>query len=181
VTGAEVADILYTTEPRIALNGSRAGSPAPDGSGDTGITIVAAMMLPGDEKIVGQRLADVLSAKHSPKPAETPAPPAADIGGRWDVEIQYTASTTTHHLYLQQNGNRLEGVHQGNFLNRDIAGTINGDAVSLASNVTERHGDALTYRFSGKVTGDTISGTLDLGEYRAAEWTARRPASNRTV
>lgn len=181
ITGAEVADILYTTEPRIALNGSRAGSPAPDGSGDTGITIVAAMMLPGDEKIVGQRLADVLSAKHSPKPAETPAPAAADIGGRWEVEIQYTASTTTHHVYLQQNGNRLEGVHQGNFLNRDIAGTINGDAVSLASNVTERHGDALTYRFSGKVTGDTISGTLDLGEYRAAAWTARRPASNRTA
>jgi L-seryl-tRNA(Ser) seleniumtransferase len=182
ITGTEVADILYTTEPRIALNGSRAGSPAPDGSGDTGITIVAAMMLPGDEKVVGQRVADVLSAKHSPKPAEEPAPPAANIAGRWDVEIQYAASSTIHRVYLQQNGNRLEGAHQGNFLNRDIAGTINGDAVALASNVAERHGDALTYRFSGKVAGDTMSGTLDLGEYRAATWIARRPAApNRTA
>jgi uncharacterized pyridoxal phosphate-dependent enzyme len=182
ITGTEVADILYTTEPRIALNGSRGGSPAPDGSGDTGITIVAAMMLPGDEKIVGQRVADVLSAPHPPKAAEEPVPPAGNIAGRWDVEIQYTASSTIHHVYLQQNGNRLEGVHQGNFLNRDIAGTINGDAVSLASNVTERHGDALTYRFTGKVTGDTMNGTLDLGEYRAATWTARRPAGpNRTA
>lgn len=181
ITGAEVADILYTSEPRIALNGSRAGAPAPDGSGDTGITIVAAMMLPGDEKIVAQRVADVLGAKHSPKPAEAPAPPAANIGGRWDVEIQYTASSTIHRVFLEQHGNRLEGVHQGNFLDRDIAGTIDGDAVSLASTVTERHGDALAYRFTGKLAGDTMSGALDLGEYRAATWTARRPASNRTA
>jgi L-seryl-tRNA(Ser) seleniumtransferase len=98
------------------------------------------------------------------------------------VEIQYAASSTIHRVYLQQNGNRLEGAHQGNFLDRDIAGTINGDAVALASNVAERHGDALTYRFSGKVAGDTMSGTLDLGEYRAATWTARRPAApNRTA
>ena len=83
-----------------------------------------------------------------------------------------------HHLQLQQNGNRLQGMHQGNFLTRDISGTINGDAVSLASSVTERHGDALSYRFTGKVSGDTMTGSLDMGEYRAATWTARRPGAN---
>ena len=74
------------------------------------------------------------------------------------------------------NGNRLDGLHQGNFLSRDIAGAINGDAVTLASTVTERHGDSLNYRFAGKVTGETMTGTLDMGEYLAATWTARRPA-----
>ena len=73
-----------------------------------------------------------------------------------------------------QTGNRLEGLHQGNFLTRDIAGTINGDTVTLASVVTERHGDALTYRFNGKVASGTIAGTLDMGEYLAATWTARK-------
>jgi hypothetical protein len=66
------------------------------------------------------------------------------------------------------------GVHQGNFLTRDIAGTISGDTVSLGSSVTERHGDALSYRFSGKVVGETISGDLNMGEYLGATWTARR-------
>jgi len=50
---------------------------------------------------------------------------------------------------------------------------------SLASSVTERHGDALSYRFTGKVSGDTMSGSLDMGEYRAATWIARRPETNR--
>jgi L-seryl-tRNA(Ser) seleniumtransferase len=76
---------------------------------------------------------------------------------------------------LRQRGNRLEGLHQGDFLSRDISGTINGDAVSLASVVTERHGDALNYRFRGSVSGDTIAGSLDMGEYLGATWTARRP------
>ena len=47
----------------------------------------------------------------------------------------------------------MEGTHQGDFLARDISGTISGDAITLASSVTERHGDALTYRFTGKTAG----------------------------
>jgi L-seryl-tRNA(Ser) seleniumtransferase len=75
---------------------------------------------------------------------------------------------------LQQNGNRLEGTHQGDFVLRDISGTASRDAVSMTSIVTERHGDALTYRFTGRVAGETLSGVLDLGEYRTASWTGRR-------
>jgi L-seryl-tRNA(Ser) seleniumtransferase len=93
------------------------------------------------------------------------------------VAIKYAASGTTHRLQLQQNGNRLDGIHQGNFLTRDITGTISGDVVTLSSNVTERHGDALSYRFRGKVSGESMAGDLDLGEYRTATWTARRPTT----
>ena len=103
--------------------------------------------------------------------------PAADVTGKWDVEITYSASKSSHTLQLQQRGNRLEGLHQGDFLSRDITGTINGNAVSLASVVTERHGDALNYRFRGTVTGDTIAGSLDMGEYLGATWSARRPGA----
>ena len=96
------------------------------------------------------------------------------MSGRWDVDIRYAAGTATHMLHLQQDGNRLDGIHRGDFLTRDISGTISGDRVTLASIVTERHGDALTYRFTGTVNGSSISGSLDLGEYLAATWTARK-------
>jgi L-seryl-tRNA(Ser) seleniumtransferase len=185
ITGAEVSDLLDKGEPRIALGGTGGGGGGgrggqPQGPGDTGIWIVSAMMSDGDEKIVAQRIVEVLSAKHTLKPVDPPAAPAANLGGRWDVEIKYTASSTVHSLHLQQNGNRLEGIHQGNFLTRDIAGTISEDSVTLASNVTERHGDSLNYRFTGKVTGDTMSGTLDIGEYLGATWSAKRPSATRT-
>jgi uncharacterized pyridoxal phosphate-dependent enzyme len=176
LTGADVSDLLENGEPRIALGGGGGGGGGGrDLPGDSGISITSAMMQPGDEKVVAQRIVEVLSARHTLKPVEAPATPASNLSGGWDVEIKYAASGTTHRLHLQQNGNRLDGIHQGNFLTRDITGTISGDTVTLSSNVAERHGDSLNYRFRGKVSGDTLSGDLDLGEYRTATWTARRP------
>jgi hypothetical protein len=174
ITGAEAAELLYRSEPRIALNAAGRGPAGQDPAGDTGLGVVTAMMADGDEKVVAQRIAQLLSEPRAPKTAEPTTPPAADLSGRWDVEITYSASKTVHTLHLQQRDGRLEGLHQGDFLTRDIAGTINGDTVSLASVVTERHGDALTYRFKGKVAGGTISGALDMGEYLGATWTAKR-------
>jgi L-seryl-tRNA(Ser) seleniumtransferase len=175
ITGAEAADILFKTEPRIALGAGGRPTPSQESAGDTGVAVVTAMLADGDEKVVAQRIAQLLSEPRAPRPAEAVTSQAADLTGRWEVTITYSASKTTHTLQLQQRGNRLEGLHQGDFLSRDITGTINGDAISLASIVTERHGDALTYRFRGTLSGDTIAGSLDMGEYLGATWTARRP------
>jgi L-seryl-tRNA(Ser) seleniumtransferase len=184
LTGAKASELLDQGEPRIALGGGGGGGRQGQGQeqqGDTGISITSAMMSPGDEKIVAERIVKVLSGKYTLDPIVAPVTPVTDLSGRWDVEIKYVASATTHTVHLQQNGNRLTGIHQGNFISRDIAGTISGDAVSLASTVTERHGDSLNYRFSGTVSQDTMAGTLDMGEYLGATWTARRPASTRGV
>jgi hypothetical protein len=35
-------------------------------------------------------------------------------------------------------------------------------------------GQRLSYRFSGRVAGDAMSGEVDLGEYGSAKWSARR-------
>ncbi len=176
VTGPAVAGFLYNGEPRITV-GVGGGASAQIAPGDTGISIVASMMAPGDEKLVAQRAFQVLSATHTLESAVPPAPPVTSVAGRWDVEIHYTASRATHTIHLQQLGHRLDGVHQGNFIARDISGNLDGDLVSLSSHVTDRHGDALIYRFSGKVMGETMSGSLELGEYLGATWTARRPAT----
>ena len=173
ITGQQVADLLDNGEPRIALGGG-GGRQSQDLPGDTGISIGSSMMAPGDEKAVAERIVEVLSERRTLAPIEAPAPPAANLSGQWEVEIQYVASRTVHVLHLQQEGNALVGTHQGNFLARDVSGSISGETVALASIVTERHGDALTYRFAGKLTGETMSGTLNMAEYRAATWTARR-------
>jgi L-seryl-tRNA(Ser) seleniumtransferase len=173
ISGPDAADLLDKGEPRILLGGG-GGTQGTDVQGDTGLSITSAMMASGDEKIVAQRILQVLSAKHSFEQVDAPAPAVTNLSGRWEVQIQYAASTAIHKLHLQQNGNRLEGTHQGDFLARDVSGTISGDVVTLASHVSERHGDALSYRFSGKVNGETLSGPLDMGEYLAASWTAQR-------
>jgi uncharacterized pyridoxal phosphate-dependent enzyme len=184
ITGAGLADLLDKGEPRITLGGGGGGGGrqgGPDAQGDTGISITVSMMAPGDEKIVAQRLVQLLSQKHTLPAADAPVTPSANLSGRWEVEIKYEASSSKHALHLVQDGNRLVGIHQGDFVTRDIAGTISGDGVTLASNVTERHGDALAYRFSGKVAGDALSGDLNMGEYLGATWTARRAGAARGV
>lgn len=198
ITGADVADLLYDGEPRIALGAGGGGGGGARGAGqaelpgDTGISLNASTMADGDEKVVADRIYQVLSAKHTLKPAEAPKAPAIDLTGQWLIDIQYAAGKTTHTLHLRQQENGVTGTHQGDFLARDISGTISGDAITLASIVTERHGDALTYRFTGKTAGTgggvasngaTLSGTLDLGEYLTATWTGRRyqAANGRTA
>jgi L-seryl-tRNA(Ser) seleniumtransferase len=77
-------------------------------------------------------------------------------------------------LHIRQQGNQLAGTHQGEFIARECSGNISGDEVRIASSVSENHGAAMSYRFEGKLDGDTMSGNLDLGEYLSARWTARR-------
>ena len=93
-------------------------------------------MSPGDEKIVAERIHATLSnppASIRIAPAAPPATPRGDVSGRWNVRIEYLAGASTHTLHLRQAGNRIEGTHQGDFVSRDLTGTIDGDRVQLAA------------------------------------------------
>ena len=175
ITGQQVNDILWTTEPRVALAGAGGGGGRGRGnSNQTGISITAYMMKPEDVKIVADRIYEILSARRPAWNPETPSAPAGDLTGRWDVKIQFAAGTGEHTLHLKQQGNQLTGTHQGEFTARDCNGTISGDEVRIASSIGEVHGAALSYHFTGKLAGDSMSGDLDLGEYLNAKWTAKR-------
>jgi L-seryl-tRNA(Ser) seleniumtransferase len=171
ITGAAVAKHLMDTEPRIATPGGR------DREGESSISITPYQMAAGDEKIVAERLYATLSHPPSlpaPEPPAAPTPPTIDVSGQWDVRIEYVAGASTHTLHLKQTGGRVEGMHQGDFVSRDLSGTIDGNRVQLSSSYTERHGDALSFRFTGTVAGNEMSGALDMGEYLTAKWSAKR-------
>jgi L-seryl-tRNA(Ser) seleniumtransferase len=177
ITGEQVSDILWTTEPRIALSaggGGRRGA-----SNQTGISITAYMMQPDDVKIVADRIHEILSAKRPDWKPETPKTPAADLSGRWDVRIQFAGGSADHTFHVKQQGNQLVGTHQGDFVARDFTGTISGSAVRISSSIGEVHGAALSYRFTGTLEGDRMAGALDMGEYLSAKWTATRHSFGR--
>jgi hypothetical protein len=167
LTGDAVARTLLETEPRIALSATRSGALV-------GVSITPYMMSPGDETIIADRLYSILSRRPASQPAPALAPPAADLTGRWDVRIEYAAGVSTHALYLRQRGNDIDGAHHGEFVTRDVSGTIDGNAVRLRSAFGEEHGDAITFIFTGKASGTEMSGALDMGEYLGATWTAKR-------
>ena len=163
--------MLLDTEPRIALFAATGG----DDKSKTGVSITPYMLAPGEEQIIADRLHALLSHP-SPASAAEPAAPAVDLTGRWEVQIEYAAGASTHTFELRQRQHDLEGVHRGEFVSRDLSGTIHGDAVRIRSVYGEQHGDALSFAFSGKVVGEEMSGALDMGEYLTARWTATRRA-----
>lgn len=171
VSGAEVENTLFTTEPRVALSGF--GRRHQQGT-ETGVSITAYMMCPGDDKVAAGRLRSILSQAAGKKLVTDTRPAAGDVSGTWDVDIDYVASRSQHTLYLRQNGSEIEGTHQGDYLARDLAGSLHGSDIKFSSNIGEQHGAALTYTFTGTLNGDSMGGDLSLGEYRSAKWRASR-------
>jgi L-seryl-tRNA(Ser) seleniumtransferase len=169
ITGSELARLLFTTEPRIVVEDA---SRRP---GESGIEINAYMMQPGEARVVANRIHAVLSdpARARAKAPAPPPPPAAELSGQWDVEIEYIGSRSRHSFSLRQDGAKLTGKHQGDFVSRELSGTLEGKAVHLHS-AYRSGGNELRYDFSGTVEGDSMSGPLDLGEYLTARWSARR-------
>ena len=90
------------------------------------------------------------------------------------MRINYAASQAIHMLHLRQRGNTIDGSHQGDFISRELTGTIEAREVNVQSFYGEEHGDALNYRFRGTIDGDTMAGSLDMGEYLQATWSATR-------
>jgi seryl-tRNA(Sec) selenium transferase len=176
VIGEEIAEELARTKPRIALGGGsfRGNRSEPD-NGKTSISVTAWMMQPGDDKVVADRIYEVLSRKRSPRP--DPPAPAMNLSGRWDVNVEFFSSKSQHVLFLAQDGASVNGSHKADFSVRDVQGIIEGNQIKLRSNTTERgSGDSVPFVFAGTGTGDAFSGTLYMGEYLNAKFTAtRRP------
>ena len=174
IGGDTVARVLLDGDPRITLDAARGNQPS-----QTGVRVTPYMLAPGDEKIIADRLVAVLSKPPAQTEPTTPAAPTTDVTGQWNVKIQYAAATSNHTLHLTQKGNDIGGFHQGEFMTREITGTIDGNDVKIRSAYGEQHGDSVNLTFVGNVTGDQMSGPLDMGEYLGARWTATRRSGGR--
>jgi len=164
ITGTEVSKMLLDSEPRIVLAGANQG----------GVSIVPYQMSPGDEKVVAERLHAILSKP--PKTAPPPAPPEgtpSSIAVQWELKLEFVRGSVSHSLVLEQDGGKLMGTHNGEFASGDLNGTVAANTVRFQSSYPTE-GTRVSYQFTGKVEGGKMSGTVALGEYGEAKWTAER-------
>lgn len=167
ITGEEVAEIVARSKPRIAI-----GAHSDDNK--TSIHITPSQMRPGNAAIVADRLHEILSQKRNAVSDELAAP-KANITGHWEVQMEFFTSRSTHYFFLEQEGNWATGSHQSDFATQQLAGMVEGNDVKLRSNYRAT-GDGISYWFSGKMEGDKISGSVFLGEYLTAKFSANRVA-----
>lgn len=168
VNGFEIAEELGRNKPRIAL------AARDESDGTTSVNITTGQMQAGEEKIIADRLHEVLSKKRQPKPEMSA--PSANLNGIWDVSIQFFSSVSQHSFNIVQDGNWFSGTHKADFDVRNLTGTIDGSQIKFESTV-KIIGDSINYQFQGIINGDAMSGDIHLGEYRTAKFTATRNAA----
>jgi len=171
ITGEEVRDHLLDSEPRIVLGSAHGRRPDQMASG---VSITPYMLMPGDDKIVSDRLHLTLS-----KPPQIDAPPEppkgdpATVGGQWQIELQFARGSALHTVVFEQNGADLVGTHHGEYGMGDLQGKLHADQIRFRSS-QRIEGQILSYDFKGNVDGDKMGGDVGLGEYGSARWTAQR-------
>lgn len=199
ITGDEVAEDFALKKPRIAI-GSGSGSartiPGATPGGGAGaavleaaailaaeaaeadlkagiatISITSSMMQPGDELVVAERLYEILTRKRSARQVVSQTS-GKDIVGNWTVTVDYSSGKGIHRFFItRQENNWARGTHQGTFSTQNLAGEVHGDTVRLLSTYNEP-GDSIPFIFDGKISGDQINGTVYMGEYLNAKFTA---------
>ncbi|MFL6354733.1 MAG: aminotransferase class V-fold PLP-dependent enzyme [Bryobacteraceae bacterium] len=170
ITGQEVSKVLLDTEPRIVL-GAASGS-RPDNMASS-VSITPYMMMPGNQKIVAERLYAVLS---KPPQFQTPPVPQTEpvlIAGQWQARLEFTRGSATHTLIFEQDGRKLLGTHHGEYVSGDLAGTVAGNQLHFRSS-QKIQGTRLSFDFSGTVENGKMRGDVNLGEYGEARWSAER-------
>ena len=165
VTGDQLAEEFARNKPRIAI-GSR------NMDGKTSLNITAGQMQPGNDKVVADRIFEALVKKRSPIDDSMPSP-KYKIEGHWDITVEFFNSTSNHKLYLEQDGNWIQGTHTADFSTQEVVGMVEGDQVKLRSSY-RKPGDGITYMFSGTVSENSFEGSIYLGEYLNAKFSARR-------
>ena len=171
ITGQELGKIVLDTEPRIVV--SRASGSRPGNMAST-VGIVPYQMMPGDEKVVAERLHALLSKppKIDDPPPQPSGAPAA-LSGQWDLRLDFVHLSANHTLVLEQDGGKLVGTHQGEFASGDLTGTVAANTVRFQSSLPTE-GTRVSFQFTGAAEGGKMSGTVALGEYGEAKWTAEK-------
>jgi hypothetical protein len=136
------------------------------------VSIVAYMMMPGDEKVIADKLHTVLT---KPPKFEDPATsePQVSVAGQWDVKLEFGRGTAQHTLVFEQDGAKLVGSHRGEFATGDLAGTVSGNTLRFRSTLPSI-GSRVSFEFTGTADGAKLSGSVNLGEYGQTTWTAQR-------
>lgn len=171
ICGKTAEKALLAGSPRVIVGGAtghRFRQPA-----QSSLTIMPYMMMPGDAKIVGQRVAQVLA----PAKRENFAivAPGVNLSGVWDADIDFMLGQAKHRLIFEQKGAVLQGRHEGEFLSADLQGIVEADEAFFNSSL-RYEGTGLGYEFTAKTDGMAMSGIIDMGEYGQARFTARRHA-----
>ncbi|MGH9642373.1 MAG: hypothetical protein ACRD3Q_08090 [Terriglobales bacterium] len=97
---------------------------------------------------------------------------AAKVGGTWEMTMQGRQGPVTNTLTIDQSGNTFKWTLKTMRGETPVEGKIDGNKISFNIERDTPNGK-FTQEFSGTVDGDSIKGTVKMGE-REMDWTAKK-------
>ncbi|HAR31357.1 MAG TPA: hypothetical protein DCR65_07515 [Gammaproteobacteria bacterium] len=105
--------------------------------------------------------------------AAAPVEEPRSAAGTWALRVETSMGVGTPTLLLTQEGSNLGGIYRGHFGEAPVKGTVTGDAVDFSARISGPMG-ATDLRYTGRVSGDTMSGSIQLGKRDGGRFSGER-------
>jgi len=99
-----------------------------------------------------------------------------NVTGTWNLTTETQRGTRNASMVLTQSGENVTGTYKGQRGDLPISGTVKGNTLNLSYKL-EIQGNELEVKYVGTVEGDTISGTVAMGQAGEGKFTGRRQKS----
>lgn len=113
------------------------------------------------------------------KPQEKPKDPpkeavaAVDVTGTWDVAVETPQGTMSLASTFKQDGEKLTGTQSSQMGDNTLEGTVKGAGIAFVI-VIDMQGQELRISYTGKIEGDSMSGSIEFGTFGTSTWTAKK-------
>jgi hypothetical protein len=99
----------------------------------------------------------------------------AKVAGKWRADVNVAGKTVPYELAFDQSFQIIEGNMRSGNDSALVRGRLSGEAINFIAQPKGSPGNQ-RHEFTGRVNGDTIDGTVKIGEGKAvqeAKWTAK--------
>jgi hypothetical protein len=98
---------------------------------------------------------------------------AADVTGTWRMAVQTSAGSGNPTFELVQKGDSISGTYKGQLGEAPVTGTMSGNDMTLEFGI-DAQGQTLTIKYTGKVDGKSVSGSVALGGFGSGTFTGTK-------
>ncbi|MBN2399949.1 MAG: hypothetical protein JXI33_06370 [Candidatus Aminicenantes bacterium] len=99
---------------------------------------------------------------------------ATSIAGNWKITLQSPRGERTHDMKVVQDNDKLQVTMQSPRGEQVYQGTIQGADITWSGTRQTPDGREFTVTYSGKVEGDTMKGTVQMGDRGSFDWSVAR-------
>jgi seryl-tRNA(Sec) selenium transferase len=170
ITGTELVARLDAGTPRILIEGGTGVRPDKMASS---VGVMPYMMDAGDDRVIADAIYEGLTKPGHYENPVVPTGAPVPVNGDWLVAIQYSRGMGEQRFTLEQNDHAITGMQEGTLYRAPIKGMVHADQIELKSEM-QVSGNSVPWTFTGTVQGKSIAGTVSMGEYGKATWTASR-------